>query len=174
MTQQMPPLPPSQPPRKSWWGRNWKWVVPVGCLTPIILCGGFITVIFVAVFGAIKSSDPYKQSLARVQESAEVQEMLGTPIEPSFWAGGSISVENADGNAELVYTVSGPKGSGVVHTSATKSAGTWTFDSLQVQSTSGQQTIDLVQSSHSETTENEAANTDADGSAPEAPGPESP
>ena len=40
-------------PQKSWFGRNWKWVVPVGCLTPILVCGGFFTLIFGAVFGML-------------------------------------------------------------------------------------------------------------------------
>ena len=51
-----------QSQKRSWWNRNWKWVVPAGCLTPILVCGGFITLVFVFVFGAIKSSDVYIDS----------------------------------------------------------------------------------------------------------------
>jgi hypothetical protein len=125
--------------------------VPVGCLTPIILCGGLITLIVTMVFGAIKSSEPYQQSLVRVQESAQVREMLGTPMEPGFLAGGSISVENADGSADIVYTVSGPKGDGVVQVAATKSQGTWTFDSITVQDQTGGEPIELIPSPPDET-----------------------
>src|SRR5437762_5564299 len=32
------PLPPPMP-RPNWFERNWKWVVPVGCLLPVLLVG---------------------------------------------------------------------------------------------------------------------------------------
>ena len=45
-----PPPPPQQPPRRSWWSRNWKWALPVGCLLPVLLCGGG-GALFFFVFG---------------------------------------------------------------------------------------------------------------------------
>lgn len=158
MTQQQPPPPPPTPPpfpsgpypsdptppRRSWWGRNWKWVVPVGCLTPIILCGGLLTMIFTVAFGTIKSSEPYKQSLAQVQQSADVQAALGTPIEAGWLVGGNIDLESANGSANLVYNVSGPKGGATVQAVANKSAGTWTFESISVIDHANNRTINIV------------------------------
>lgn len=50
--------------QRSWFGRNWFWLIPLGCLTPILCCGGGI----VLLFGMLKSSGAYTQSLERVQQ----------------------------------------------------------------------------------------------------------
>ena len=66
----MQPLPPPQymQPQRSWWSRNWKWVVPVGCLVvllPILALGGFIGGILAIVFGSIKSTDVGQEAIRR-------------------------------------------------------------------------------------------------------------
>ena len=45
------------PQHKSWWSRNWLWVLPTGCLTMVALAVTFVLVIFLVVFGAMKSTD---------------------------------------------------------------------------------------------------------------------
>jgi hypothetical protein len=120
-------------PQKSWFGRNWKWVVPVGCLTPILVCGGFFTLIISFVFGMIKSSDPYTQSLVMVKNNQQVIEHLGTQIEPGFLVTGNINVNNSSGDADISYSISGNNGfDGDVHVTATRTQGVWTFDSIKV------------------------------------------
>ena len=39
-------------PRRNWWERNWKWFVPSGCLTLILLGCLFIGLIFTVVMGS--------------------------------------------------------------------------------------------------------------------------
>ena len=51
----------TEPQSKGWWGRNWKWFLPVGCLGLIVIALGGITL----VLGIMKSSDVYKESVAR-------------------------------------------------------------------------------------------------------------
>jgi hypothetical protein len=116
--------------RRSWWGRNWFWVVPAGCLIPVVLCGGFVALIVAVVFGAIKSSAPYTESLAVVQRHPHAHELLGAPIEPGFFVTGSINVSGSSGDADIAYSVSGPKGSGTVYVVAEKTAGEWEFKTL--------------------------------------------
>ena len=55
----------SQPEERGWWGRNWKWAVPAGCLAPLILCGGGLAGFVALLFGMLKSSEPYKEALAQ-------------------------------------------------------------------------------------------------------------
>ena len=117
----------NQQPRSNWFGRNWLWAVPVGCLTPVVACGGFIALILTVVFGAIKSSDPYQQSLARVTADRRVVTALGTPVEPALIVLGNININGSSGNADISYGVSGPKGFGTVYVVATKAAGVWTW-----------------------------------------------
>ena len=119
----------SQP---GWWSRNWKWAAPVGCLLPVLLCGGLFALIFTSVFGLIKSSDAYIEALARAKASPEVQAALGTPIEPGFFVSGSIKINNNTGNADLSIPVSGPKGSATIRAVATRAGGPWQYSVLEV------------------------------------------
>jgi len=112
----MPPagLPPAPRPQRGWFGRNWKWFVPLVIVLPIIVCCGGVTAIVGGVFGMIKSSEPYKHALAQAQSNPQVVAAVGTPIKASFFAGGNINLNNDAGNADLVIPVTGPKGAGTI------------------------------------------------------------
>ncbi len=132
-----------QPQKRTWWNRNWKWLVPVGCLTPIVVCSGVITLIFVFVFGAIKSSDVYTEALGRAKTNDEVRVLLGEPIEAGFWVTGSIEVSGSTGKADLAIPLSGPEGSATLYAVATKAAGKWHYSTLEVAPTAAGDRIDL-------------------------------
>ncbi len=55
-----------RPTKASWWSRNWKWLVPIGCLLSLILFVGFTYLIM--TFGLMKSSDAYIQARKLVVE----------------------------------------------------------------------------------------------------------
>jgi hypothetical protein len=134
----------AHPAPKSWWGRNWKWFVPAGCLTMLVLAVGFVALIFTFVFGLMKSSDVYKEALARATASSAVIEALGTPIEPGFFAGGNIETSGPSGSANLSIPIAGPKGKGTIYLEARKSAGKWEFSLLTVEIAQTGQRIDLL------------------------------
>ena len=119
-------------PRKNWWERNWKWFVPTGCLTLILLFCLFIGLIFTVVMGSMKSSDAYKQAVAKARANPTVVARLGAPIAEGYWVSGNINVQNDSGNADLLIPISGPRGKAVVHAVASKSAGKWEFSRLSV------------------------------------------
>lgn len=144
-----------QPRQKSWFGRNWLWVVPVGCLLPFVAVGGCVTVLVVGIFGALKSSDAYHQSLAAVRADAQVTDSLGEPISPGFLVSGNINVSTDGGNADVHYDITGPKGTGTVHAVAYKEAGSWKFRSLIVETSSGEK-IDVLEHQRSAELTNEA------------------
>jgi hypothetical protein len=123
--------PTYQQPKKGWWSRNWKWAVPVGCITPLLLCGGGVMAIFIFVFGSIKSSEPYQEALMRAKANEELKAAIGAPIEESFWMSGSIEVNNGSGKADLAFPVSGPNGSATIFVVATKSAGRWEYSKME-------------------------------------------
>ncbi len=125
-------------------GRKW-WLIPVGCLGAVVLCCGIPLAILPIVFGALKSSAPYQESLAIVKEDPTVLKNLGEPIEPSFFVTGNISVGDQGGQAAMSYDISGPKGSGTVVFDANKAGGEWRFTLLEVRVAGvGQPTIFLV------------------------------
>ena len=119
-------------PQRSWFGRHWKWALPVGCLTPVAVCGGFVALILSVVFGAIKSSTAYTDSLATVRAAPQVQQAIGQPMKPAYFVTGNINTSPGAGHADIVYSVTGPKGSASVHAVADKAAGKWTFYTLDV------------------------------------------
>jgi hypothetical protein len=131
------------PQQRGWWSRNWKWVVPAGCLSIIVFVVAVIGIILVAVFGAIRSTDAYKGALHAAQEDPRVIAALGSPIKPGLWVGGNVNVDNGAGNAEINFPISGPKGKGTVYAEAKKSVGNWTYSVLTVK-VDGGSTIDLL------------------------------
>jgi len=134
----------NKPAKRSWWGRHWKWAVPVGCLTPILICGGFFTLIFSLVFGLMKSSHPYEDSLATLQADQRVISALGSPIDANFLVMGEINLHNQSGNADITYSVTGPQDSAGVHVVASKAAGQWTYQTFTVIPESTSQPIDML------------------------------
>jgi hypothetical protein len=81
-----------QPEKRGWWSRNWKWFVPVGCLSMLALVAVVIVLIVTLVFGALKSSDVYKQAMTKATANPTVISELGQPIESGWMVSGSISV----------------------------------------------------------------------------------
>lgn len=134
----------SQPMQPSWWSRNWKWFVPVGCLTTLLLFATAIVVIASLVFGVMKSSDAYALALARAKAHPAVIESLGSPINEGFFTGGNINVNGPSGDAELSIPISGPKGSATIFVEARKSAGQWSFSKLLVEVEGSNERIDLL------------------------------
>jgi hypothetical protein len=132
-----------QPSKQSWWGRNWKWVVPVGCLAPLLVCGGIITLIFVFVVGAIRSSVPYTEALAKAKANQEVKALLGEPIEAGYSVSGTIEVSGPSGKANFTIPISGPKKSATLYVVGTKAAGNWEYSTLEVAPDGGGNRIDL-------------------------------
>ena len=66
--------------RPNWWKRNWKWFVPTGCFTFIVLAVLFVVCIMFFVFSVLKSSDVYKTAVERAKNDQRVVAALGTPI----------------------------------------------------------------------------------------------
>jgi len=134
-----------QPPRPRWWGRNWKWFVPTGCLGMVLLVAGFFFFILTMVFGVMKSSDAYKMALARAKADPRVVSALGSPITDGLFVGGSTNVSGTSGHADMNVPISGSKGKGTIYFVASKFAGKWTFSKLMVEVADTGQRIDLIE-----------------------------
>ena len=134
----------NEPVRGSWWSRNWKWFVPAGCLSMIVLFAAFIGSILLVATSAMKSSDVYKDAVAKAQANPEVVEALGTPMTTGFFTSGSINVSGPSGDAKLSIPLSGPKGKATIQVEAKKSAGEWTYSKLVVEVENPQKQIDLL------------------------------
>jgi len=123
----------NSPERKGWFGRSWKWFVPVGCLSMVLMAGVFVAGVVYLAFGSIKSSSVYQEAMTKTRSNAAVIREMGEPIEPGWLLSGQISVNGASGRADLRIPVSGPKKSGTVYAIATKKLGKWDFHALEVE-----------------------------------------
>ena len=122
-----------QSEKRGWWSRNWKWFVPVGCLSILAAIAVVIVLIVTLVFGALKSSDVYKQAMSKATANPTVISELGQPIESGWMVSGSISVSGSSGEADISIPISGPKKSGTIFAVGRKSAGEWKFSRLEVE-----------------------------------------
>src|SRR5215831_6819370 len=141
------PLPKSATAKPNWWKRNWKWFVPLGCFTVALLFVVFVGSILVIVFSAMKSTDVYKEALARAKADPAVIEALGLPIKDGFPVSGNTNVNSASGETNLAIPISGPKGKGTIYVSADKSLGQWNYSGLVVEVGQTHPRIDLLQKS---------------------------
>ena len=132
-------------PRPNWWTRNWKWFVPVGCFSMLILFVAFVGSIALIVFSAMKSTDVYKDALERARANPAVIEALGSPIRDGYLISGNTNVNAASGEANLSIPISGPNGKGTIYVAANKSLGRWNYSGLVVEIAKTHQRIDLLQ-----------------------------
>ena len=132
--------------RPNWWTRNWKWFVPTGCFSILVFFVAFVGSIALIVFGAMKSTDVYKDALSRARVNSAVIETLGSPITEGFLVSGNTNVNGASGEANLSIPISGPKGKGTIYVAANKSLGRWNYTGLIVEIAKTNQRIDLLRS----------------------------
>jgi hypothetical protein len=133
-------------PRPNWWTRNWKWFVPAGCLSIVVLFVVFAASIALIVFNAMKSTDVYNEALARAKANPAVIDALGSPITEGFLISGNTNVNGASGEANLSIPISGPNGKATIYVAANKSLGRWNYSGLVVEIAKTHQRIDLLRS----------------------------
>jgi hypothetical protein len=126
--------------RRSWLGRNWKWL-----LAAVFVCGiAFVFGIVALVMGAMRGSDVAKEAVGRAQTNPIVKQRLGDPVSEGWLVGGSINVSTGSGDADLSIPISGPKGKGTVYVTAQKAAGTWAYSLMQAAIEGSGEKIDLL------------------------------
>ena len=79
------------------------------------------------MFSAVKSTDVYKDALARAKSHPAVIEALGSPVTEGFLVSGNTNVNGASGETNLAIPISGPRGKGTIYMSANKSLGQWNY-----------------------------------------------
>ena len=144
MEQNRPPIFSTAKP--NWWKRNWKWFVPLGCLSIAVLFVVFVGSVVLIVFSAVKSTDVYKDALARAKVHPAVIEALGSPVTEGFLVSGNTNVNGASGEANLSIPIAGPKGNAIIYVAARKSLGEWNYSGLVVEIAKTHQRIDLLES----------------------------
>jgi hypothetical protein len=130
--------------KKSWWDRNWYWVLGGGCLIPILVCGGCFGVVTLFVKDKIENFGPYNEAVAVAVAHPVIVEELGEPIDAGFALQSNIQISNGEGTANLDIPLSGPRGSARLRVVATRSGGVWTFTKLEAHVDGLDEPIDLL------------------------------
>jgi hypothetical protein len=95
----------------------------------------------------MKSTDVYKETLARAKAVPAVVQALGTPIADGFLVSGNTNVNGASGESNLAIPISGPKGKRQFTSLQTSHLGRWNYWGLVVEIGQTHQRVDLLQKS---------------------------
>ncbi|MBP2831352.1 hypothetical protein J8281_04050 [Aquimarina sp. U1-2] len=134
-----------QSSQKSWFARNWGWVIPVGgCLTIIVLFFVFLGSVIFGVSELMTGSDPYKEGIAKAQQDDYVIQILGEPIEADGIMRGEISIKNSTGKANISIPIKGPKGEARLYVVGDKYKDTWEYSEMYVIIEETDEQIDLL------------------------------
>jgi hypothetical protein len=130
---------------KSWFGRNWKWVVPAGgCMIIIILFAAFAGSLILGVTSLMSDSQAYQDAMTAATNNSEVIQVLGEPIETDGMAGGSINYSGGFGEARLSIPIKGPKASATIYVSGEGVEENWNYDRMEVFIKDSDEVIDLL------------------------------
>ena len=111
----------------------------------MILFGlAFVALILFVIFGALRSTDVYKNALAEAKSDPAVVQALGSPITEGWFMSGSTHVQGTSGDADIGIPISGPKGKATIYAVAKKSAGRWSYTTLEVEVHGQPERIDLL------------------------------
>lgn len=131
--------------QKSWFGRNWPWVVPVGgCLTVVLFFVFGIGALFFGVSKAIKDSTPVEYAMELVENNVEVKKVLGHNIEVDGMFNGNLSLTNDDGIIDISIPIKGEKGNGKLIIKGEKYDGEWIYEDLYVRIKDTHEKINLL------------------------------
>lgn len=129
-----------------WFGRNWKWFVPVGCLSLLLVVVAAAAAIGVGLMGLYEDSgmaDPKRDALVAARANPAVRQALGEPMEFGWMMSGQINVNNDRGRVDVSYPIHGPRGKGRVYVVGEMTRGRWQYSVLEAQIDGQSAPIDL-------------------------------
>ena len=134
--------------QKSWFHKNWMWLVPLGgCLTIVLLFVFGIGTLIFGAFNMLTNLTPYEYALDQAKNNSQVIELLGTPIDTDVIMQGNISLENDEGSADFKIPIEGPKGKASIIVKAQKNYGEWIYEELYVEIKESKEKINLLDKS---------------------------
>ncbi len=140
--------------RKSWFSRNWGWVLGGGCLTLIVIFGLIVGGIIFKVADAVKESETYTYAYTKTLKNERVIEFLGEPIETDGIGNTSYNYINGSTTVDLTIPIKGSKNEGNIFVSAEKINDEWIYKSLFVRIDGETEMIDLSDTDAEESLDN--------------------
>ncbi len=128
----------------SWWQRNWKWFVPVGCLGFLVLTLGGIAALAVLVMGGMRNAEVTQLAISLANNDTELVAAIGEPIEARGFVSGSIHTSGGSGDADLAIPVIGPRGRATLYGEATRRQREWSYQALVAEIDENGRRLDLL------------------------------
>jgi len=119
----------------------------LGCGGTLVVLVGGVLLLFAFVFTMLKTSEPYKMAIKRVQDNKRAQEILGAPIQVGSWPTGSLTTEKGLRTAVLDIPVEGPKMKATLHVRAERPGDKWIFKKFALGIGTNGDEVDLLEES---------------------------
>ncbi|MCP3144286.1 cytochrome c oxidase assembly factor Coa1 family protein [Pyxidicoccus xibeiensis] len=133
----------SMAPQRGWWSRNWKWMVPVGCLGVLASCGCLGAMLVGTSLTSILQGPPRTEAEAIATSDEEVRARLGPPIDVDWPRESFVHKNNGRTRAKYSIPLDGAKADGTLHVEAEQDdGGPWRYSTLEVELEDGTR-IDL-------------------------------
>ena len=134
---------------KSWWNKNWKWIIPVIGILLISIFTISTTEIGENTFDIVKAyADPdlVETALIKAQENDEVKELLGTleQVDKMAKLEGSVKYSNNDTSVDISVRVKGSKGKGRMRILAERNGETWEYKKIVIGIKKLKRTIEII------------------------------
>jgi hypothetical protein len=108
----------------------------------LVLFPLFFGGLFFMIASSMKGSDAYKLTVAELNASQDVVQVIGHPISTGIPTG-SMQTDGPDGKARLAFSVEGPTGKGMVYVEADKTMGQWHIEQAVFEDAKTRHRIDL-------------------------------
>ena len=122
--------------QRSWFSKNWPWVLPVGCcsgcLLVFLLFIGGIGATVLSVFSELKDASPIAALLIIANNNPKAKEILGTDIVSEGFPNGNISLNNDDGEVKFSIDIKGNKGAGTLYVNGIRANKKWIYEELYI------------------------------------------
>jgi len=128
--------------KRGWFGRNWKWFIPVSLLSALVIGGG---IGFFVSFGPnlkLKGTQAYTDTVKAVTNDAAVKAALGDNIKVDTFLG-MPSGSHEERTIQLVFPIKGSQGRGDVQSTAQLINGVWGLSRVVVKTGQAEIKIDV-------------------------------
>lgn len=116
-----------------WLIKNWKWAIPVGFVSVVLVCSGCLTAFYIGGYNALQNATPLKDAREIASRDEFVIEQLGSPLKTGLLDDDD-KIENT--NWKFDVPIEGPKGKGEIYVHATfnKQENAWTLQEVNFRS----------------------------------------
>ena len=137
-------------PEKSWWKRNWNWVV--GCLVLLVVASTILFFFFLIGVGAditkaYLETSLYTDALQKAQANNRVSAILGTlqPIDKLAILEGAVTYTDSNQRVSSTIRVKGTKGKAKMDIKAQRVQNIWKYNQINIRIKNPSQQIQTIE-----------------------------